>query len=76
MTDQGPPNLKSRFAGVLLGTMVGDQLGTPFEGQSPEVVADLRMNSGLDAAFLEGLGATSIRERSLGRLSSIVTVHR
>jgi hypothetical protein len=33
-------------------------------------------NSGLDAAFLEGLGATSIRERSLGRRSSIVTVRR
>jgi poly(ADP-ribose) glycohydrolase ARH3 len=32
--------LKSRFAGALLGTMVGDVLGAPFEGMPPEFVTD------------------------------------
>ncbi len=32
-------SLESRFAGALLGTMVGDMLGAPFEGQPHEVVA-------------------------------------
>lgn len=30
--------LESRFAGALLGTMVGDMLGAPFEGQPSELV--------------------------------------
>ena len=34
--------LGSRFAGALLGTMVGDTLGAPFEGQPHERMADRR----------------------------------
>ena len=34
-----PDLLESRFAGVLLGTLLGDVLGAPFEGQPHEVVA-------------------------------------
>jgi poly(ADP-ribose) glycohydrolase ARH3 len=34
-------SLEDRFAGALLGTMVGDQLGASFEGQPPEIVAEL-----------------------------------
>jgi ADP-ribosylglycohydrolase len=34
-----PPTLNERFAGTLLGLAVGDALGAPFEGQSPETIA-------------------------------------
>ncbi|MCC6361070.1 MAG: ADP-ribosylglycohydrolase family protein [Phycisphaerales bacterium] len=32
-------DLRSHFVGALLGTMIGDQLGAPFEGQSAETIA-------------------------------------
>ena len=33
------PSLEDRFTGRLLGLMVGDALGSHFEGQSPEWIA-------------------------------------
>lgn len=40
-----PELFESRFAGALLGTMVGDVLGAPFEGQPHEMVA-ARLSTG------------------------------
>ena len=33
------PTIQDRFAGCLLGLAIGDALGAPFEGQSPESIA-------------------------------------
>lgn len=44
------PSLRSRFVGALIGTMAGDQLGAPFEGQPGDVVASRMDGSNRSAA--------------------------
>jgi poly(ADP-ribose) glycohydrolase ARH3 len=46
--------LESRFVGALLGTMVGDQLGAPFEGQPAEAIPDLQGGPEEDSAYWIG----------------------
>ena len=47
-------DLKDRFAGLLLGTAVGDALGLPAEGMS--------RNKGLTSPFMDGLLQESVRD--------------
>lgn len=68
-----PDLLESRFAGVLLGTMVGDILGAPFECQPHEMVA-ARLGTGTDdtAGWIRQSRYTDDTQMMIGVAESLV----
>ena len=64
--------LKDRFAGALLGTMVGDQLGAPFEGQPPEMVTQrLSLDTHEAVQWLRGGRYTDDTQMMIGVAESL-----
>ena len=63
--------LRSRFAGALLGTMVGDVLGAPFEGMPPEFVADRWGNDEQILQRLQGCTYTDDTQMMIGVAESL-----
>ncbi len=68
-----PDLLESRFAGALLGTMVGDMLGAPFEGQPHEMVA-ARLGTGTEdtAGWIRRSRYTDDTQMMIGVAESLV----
>src|SRR5436190_5264703 len=54
-----PATARDKLAGLLLGTAVGDAIGLPFEGLSPQRVARRLRNRTLGHSLLLGRGLTS-----------------
>ena len=69
--------VKSRFRGSLLGLAIGDALGMPFEGQTPELIRKVFKEARFVPASFRGLSAgqfTDDTKMTLCHLESLIEV--